>query len=228
MSIIKTSVFAGFKPLLRSVGALALAMSGSVALASTVSLDFTDSANFTGGTINGYNVDVTAINGTLTSNVGDNGGCVAGDNADIHNLACDGDGLGVNNDEITYGSGSSQQRIVVTIDIDRATRVESIELLDLFQNEGGAGIHEWAQLSINGGAVIDIVSEGNIGGYVLYTLGQDYNTASIVFEFFTNIVAQSDFAVARINLSEVPIPGALLLFGSGIFGLGLFRRKRKS
>jgi len=231
MFTINTRVLTGFKPLLQGVCALSLALSGTLALASTVSLDFTDSANFAGGTINGYDVVLSAQNGSLTTNVGDRGGCEAGDSnggTNLHNLACDGDGLGVNNDEISYGSDSSQQSIRVTIDLFGKTRVESVEFLDLFQNEGGAGVHETAQMRINGGAITDIVAEGNIGGYLLYTLGQDFDGASIVFEFFTSVVRQSDFAVARINLSEVPIPGALLLFGSGILGLGFFRRKRQS
>jgi len=231
MFTINTRVLAGFKPLLQGVCALSLALSGTVALASTVSLDFTDSANFAGGTINGYSVSIDAHGGSLTTNVSDRAGCEAGDSnggANLHDLACDGDGLGVGNDEISYGTEDDRQSIKVTVGILGKTRVESIEFLDLFQNDDRTTFDEVAQMRINDGAISSIVSEGNIGGYLLYTLGQDYDGASIVFEFFTSVVSVSDFAVARINLSEVPIPGALLLFGSGIWGLGFYRRQRQS
>ncbi len=82
------------------------------------------------------NVTLTASNGILTFNSSNSetSGCMAG--VENHGLACSGDGIGINNDEITE-SGDVFTSIDQTITISFAAPVDvtNVFLLDLFANE---------------------------------------------------------------------------------------------
>ena len=164
------------------------------------------------------NITLTADNGSLTFNRKDSGGCKAGQ--PTNGLTCDGDGIGVNNDEITQG-GSQQ----ITLTFDKAVNITDIILLDLFSAERG--------YDVNGDATTGEIAiiEGiqyfgpNLlaGGY--YATGfSGQAITSIVFS--GNLDSFSDYALAAIEVSAVPIPGAAILFGSALLGFFGFKRRR--
>ncbi len=76
------------------------------------------------------NIILTASTGKLTLNAGNNGGCIDGQPA--NGLTCDGDGIGINSDEITQGV--AQQ---ITRSFAEAVDISNILLLDLFTKESG-------------------------------------------------------------------------------------------
>jgi hypothetical protein len=81
----------------------------SLSQAAPVLVDFTDASKWSGAngqssfTASYGDVDVTAsaTNGNLSFNANDKGGCVNGANQSVRDLSCNGDGLGIKNDEIT-------------------------------------------------------------------------------------------------------------------------------
>lgn len=155
------------------------------------------------------NVTLTAKSGSLTFNRSDNGGCVAGRPA--NGLTCDGDGIGINNDEITQG-GSQQ----ITISFQQAVDITDIFLLDLFSSErtGEIAIIDGAQYS----------GSNLLAGGFFETGFNGLGITSIVFS--GNLDSFSDYAVAAIEVSAVPLPGAAILFGSALLGFFGFKRRR--
>lgn len=189
-------------------------------------IDFTDSSwsnaitNGTGTTATVGNITLTASNGSLTFNDSDSerSGCLAGQTS--HGLACAGDGIGIGNDEITEsGTHFNTSDQTITISFASAVDISNVSLLDLFGNENSGEI-----------AVIDgllfgppVGNLGISGGY--YATGfTKQNALSIVLQ--GNIDNFSDFSLAALNIevSPVPLPGALLLFGSALLGLFGFKR----
>ena len=87
-------------------------------------------------------------------------------------LAFLGDGVGIGDDEVTFG------REVLTVDLGKAYRVNSVEFLDVFNNANEGGKSEHAQFSIDGGAIFDAFrgaadgSGDSIGGYLMFSLAQ--------------------------------------------------------
>ena len=179
-------------------------------------IDFTDSSWQTA--INGSNtatignVTLTASTGNLTFNAGDNAGCVAGQ--PTNGLACAGDGIGIRDDEIA--SKYAQQ---ITIDFAQAVNISDIFLLDLFPKEGPNG--EAEQARINGQQYFgDNLLAG--GFYATGFTGQ--GITQLIFSGDYDLF--SDYAVAGIEVSAVPIPGAAILFGSALLGFFGFKRRR--
>lgn len=155
----------------------------------------------------------------LTFNANDNGGCKNGTANAI--LKCDGDGIGIHDDEIHQG-GSQQ----VIVKFDNSVNISNIFLLDLFKKDNGIyGNNEKAVMSINGNVTIfDAVTTGN-GGF-LNTNFSLLNVSEIIFSGYAD--SFSDYALAGIDveLSPVPVPGAAILFGSALLGFFGFKRRR--
>lgn len=207
-----------------SVGA-AMALSASASFAASV--DFTDLSVWGGAdgtsSFSAAGVTVTSTGGTITTNgadVGKIGGDCGTGNPSLHDLTCGGDGLGIRDDEISYGLTQSGEMMYV--DLGAVYEINSIEFLDLFNPEGAEP--EVAQFYI-GSTLYNQNSLTQTGGYVKWTPGTD--VIGQVLIFFTQTNPQSDFALARINYSEVPAPGALALFSIGLLGLGATRRRAK-
>lgn len=164
------------------------------------------------------NVTLTADNGSLTFNRNDSGGCKDGQPA--NGLTCDGDGIGINNDEITQGA--SQQ---ITLTFDKAINITNIILLDLFSTERGYDVND--DPTTGEIAIIDGIQYFGpnlfAGGY--YATGfSGQAITSIVFS--GNLDSFSDYALAAIEISAVPVPGAAILFGSALLGFFGFKRRR--
>lgn len=181
-------------------------------------IDFTDRSWQTainagsGTTATIDNVTLAASTGYLTFNAYDNAGCIAGqpDNG----LACFGDGIGIRDDEITQG-GFQQ----ITVSFKEAVNITNIFLLDLFSNEKTGEIAVINGTQYSGDNLLP-------GGF--YATGfTGEGITSLVFS--GNLDSFSDYAVAAIEVSTVPLPGAFVLFGSallGFFGIGVNRRRR--
>lgn len=185
-------------------------------------IDFTDASKWSGVqgqssfTASYDDLDVTASTSTggLTFNAHDNGGCVTGANQTVHDLECDGDGLGINNDEIT--EGGHQQ---ITIMFSKAVSLNDIELLDLFNNSSE---NEVALIRLNNGIFNTHVSSNLTGGYHR-TLETGPDITMVVLKAADD--DHSDYALARMSLTinsitefedGVPAPPAILLMVPGI------------
>jgi hypothetical protein len=157
------------------------------------------------------NVTLTATGGYLTFNgsSSEQSGCAAGqpDNG----LTCDGDGIGINNDEITQGGNQT-----LTISFLDPVNVDDIFLLDLFGDEGSGEIAK-----IDGVQYSAPSGNGSIGGF----FATGFSAEAITSIMLTgNLDCFSDYALAAIEVSPVPLPGAVFLFGSALLGLFGFRR----
>lgn len=194
-------------------------------------IDFTDGSKWSAAnglssfTASYGDLDVTAssVGGNLSFNGGgDKNGCISGLNQSVHNLVCDGDGLGIGNDEITEGGF---QRITITF--SKTVTLNDIELLDLFNNQNES---EVALIRLNDGIFETHASNNLTGGYHR-TLETGPDITMVVLKSAND--NHSDYALARISLtlsniqgftSSVPAPSALLLM---MPGLALIARRRR-
>ena len=180
-------------------------------------IDFTDSswqAAIDGDTATIGDITLTASTGYLTFNADDNAGCLAGQ--PTNGLTCDGDGIGIYDDEI-----ASKYQQQITIDFAQAVNISNIFLLDLFPNEGPDG--EAEQAIINGEQYFG----DNLLAGGFYATG--FTAQGITQLIFSgNLDDFSDYAVAGIEVSAVPLPGAVVLFGTallGFFGVNAGRKR---
>lgn len=154
-------------------------------------------------------------------------GCAAG--ADLHDLACLGDGIGIrkpwnNNDEI---SGYEE----LLIEFAEAVDVTKIYLLDLF----GAEKTGEKAIIINSNGIdktvtgaVDSNDNSISGGFfsVEYSVVEGKGLTSILLKGYKDCF--SDYALAGLEIapSPVPVPGAAILFGSALLGFFGFKRRR--
>ena len=202
--------------------------------AALIEFDFTDHAMFSDVnrktsvgpiTIAGFEISFTAA-GRMTTNARDRRGCLRGQFS-AHNLVCDGDGIGIGDDEIT----ANGERLTVILNWNGAYRIAAIEFLDLFAPEGRES--EYAQYQINGGPTNDVASQSRTGGYVYEPVGLIMNGLTTM-DFFTNRNRRSDFALARIvvetanrqDVSEPPFLATFAIFLMILTLLGLRRSPR--
>ena len=169
--------------------------------------------------VNYAGVTIMADEGNLTFNANDNGGCVAGQATT--GLACAGDGIGINNDEITQGG---LQKLILTF--DSAIDILDIHLLDLFGSEKTGEI-AFIQNSASAPQSFKATpgNNGIAGGY-----WETGFTASGVqsLTVYSETDDFSDFALARIEFASVPEPGSIALMAFGLIGLVLARKQDKS
>jgi hypothetical protein len=176
-------------------------------------LDFTaDPFIGSTGTIDGIGYTITAAPGTLSLGGAAGGACTG--------LACQKDGIGV-------ASGQDANEIdffeTLTITFDEAVFISGLAFLNLFENE---------------------VANVQVGATSLsYTGTQPLPGSGFVTDSFSSLLAtsvtfttdslsgddgDSNYYVAALEVSEVPVPAAAFLFAPALVGfMGLRRRAAK-
>lgn len=144
-------------------------------------------------------------------------------------LACDGDGVGVVNDEITTDPDATPRRQWITATFSRALKVTGLHFLDLFETDDESE-KETALVFYNrtggGGADDSIAADDEFGvdaGYTFASVDRD-GIMSITFKArgTNDDVGEADYALAGINVVPLPAAGWLLV---GAFG-GLYGARR--
>ena len=161
-------------------------------------------------------------------------------------LACFKDGIGTDgpDDEVTYGVGASGTNEVLRISFSTPQNISAIEFLDFFgvntlTNDPAAEIAQWRTDTGIFGSALATASSGNTDntGYLSVAVAlagvsyiEFFAHDGTVAGFGTTVSpSNTDFAIASITHTVVPIPGAVWLFGSGVLGLlgiGYTRRRR--
>lgn len=201
---------------------LATGLAGTSAHA--VTIDFTDATEWAG--IGGLSFDalglrvesVGAAGGSLTFNAipAMDFGCSG------HGLACDGDGIGIADDEVT---GNAQELLRITF-LNGPVDILGVDVLDLFQEEGPDSMDESVELSIDGTTYTPFFADAAFSDGYLST----GFTATGVTELYLkgSNDAVSDVALARLEYAQpIPEPATVSLLLAGLVGLGASRRRRR-
>ncbi|MEM1381682.1 MAG: VPLPA-CTERM sorting domain-containing protein [Pseudomonadota bacterium] len=214
-------------------------------------LDLTDRSVFSGAPqsgawINniagsGINVFIESQGGaTNTNERGPTGWFCANDPM----LACESDGVGIGDDEITARRNES-----ITLTFSTGITLVEVYFLDLFKRHANstdardietAVTELWTGNTAAGftkiGTLFTDASLHNGGGFERETLTQLTRVDRLVFRAGSGRDdGSSDFALAGLNFASTqgrltastPVPGALPLFLAGAIGLGAARRRRK-
>jgi hypothetical protein len=218
------------------IKALAASLLLSYASVEAATFDFTsnDWSGINGSSYSiGTGVTLSSVGGNMTFNNSDGGdGCgnVGPTKEAIISsttLDCTGDGIGITNDEITEGGSQS-----LTVTFDSVVNILAIDLLDLFADEstGEIAVIEWGTptQTYNSHAISTIDYPG--GGYWEIDISAiDELTMSGITSFTLTGFNDSfsDFSLARIEISAVPVPAAIWFFGTALIGfVGISRRTR--
>ena len=144
-------------------------------------------------------------------------------------LACDSDGLGLVDDEITTFSTTPKEYVEVVF--SEAVKITDLYFLDLFKAKYTADL-ERAKVEVNGAGApysFDAVSVFQQNGGFLHSIVSFDNVTKLKFWAGTSNDGKGypDFALGGITVSPVPIPAALPLFASGLGLMGWFARRKK-
>lgn len=217
----------------------ALTLSAGAAGAATL-VDFTDRANWNGyspiaeGPVNygDFSVRLASdpvghVNFLEDYDSSNTAPCVTGGGA----LACDSDGAGIVDDEISV-AGYTQKLTVFFENVAGAAqevRITGLQFLDFFLN-GGTGEVESAFVSVNNGPAMEFfASEAFVtDGAGHFAQDVDWNgvTSLTLWAGDNDGLANADFALAALEVQAVPLPAAAWLLVAGVAGLGLASRRR--
>lgn len=205
--------------IIRILGVIGFSFFAVTSMANAAILDFTKSP-FIGisGFVAGTTYDVTASGGSLNWSQSHDGSTCIG-------LACQIDGLGVRDDEITRGNEE------IRIEFGTAVRVTGLAFLDLFTSRNGRS-RERAVINYDGGSIFfDALASqfpGSTSGF------RSENGLNIVTSYlaFTaggsnDEIGSDDYALAAVTVSAVPLPPSLIMFGIAMGGIGYLARRRK-
>jgi hypothetical protein len=192
-------------------------------------LDFTDNSVFSGqytgsnpkieGTFAGTTFGITASGTINFTELG-----VVGNTCPSGVLACDQDGLGIDNDEIT-GLAVGEKLV---IDFGSAIPITQIYLLDLFQGiENDDSTREEARINGVTYYAEALKGGGNSGLKVInFLVPLVTNKLTFTARQFAADDNTNDYAIAAI--STVPLPASALLLLGALGGLGVVGRRRRT
>lgn len=179
-------------------------------------LDFTDNSVGYTGTVDGIGYTLTPTGGALDRSEGGPSG-IPGCSV----LVCDNDGVGItggkDNDEVDSDES-------LTLEFASAVYITGFHFLDLFKVEQVKVVVDG---DISSAFYIDaVLAPGVDGGYLNYVLSSPILASKLEFfaELSTGDQGDNNYALAGVNVSAVPLPPAVWLFGSAIIGLVGFRR----
>ncbi|OUR63854.1 hypothetical protein A9Q79_08860 [Methylophaga sp. 42_25_T18] len=213
------------KGFFKLISGLALLVSYHSSIAAV--LDFTDNSLIGSlssvtdgyrGTIDGVGFTLTSTDGTVNFNENYDGSLSTGCGI----LACDKDGAGIDNDEISPNQ-------TLTLTFDSIVSFTAFHFLDLYDGIGT----EQATITLDGSLLsyMSATETSGQGGYArLELLGP---MTGQILEFTAALGgllkddSNNDYAFAGVTVSAVPVPAAIWLFGSAIVGLFGFRRTTK-
>lgn len=194
---------------------LAISSSAQAAL-----LDFTKNPYINNnGSIAGTTYSVSSVGGSLSWGQNQDGSTCIG-------LACQKDGLGIGDDEISIGTEQ------IVIDFGTVVKITSFAFLDLFSSNDGSS-RERSSIAYNGGSIFfdALLTEtpGGDSGF-LNVSGLSIFTNKLVFTAggSNDNIGVDDYALAAVGVSPVPIPPAILMFGAALGGLGFISRRKKN
>jgi len=223
------------------IAVLALAFGASTANATLI--DFTDkdlwAANGTPTISNVYgDLTVTLTSAPYAYTNKDEGANCSG----YVSLACETDGIGIRDDEITWHDGGMYDGELITISFSEAVDIDWVGFLDLFDENGGKEIAQVVATYEIGGKKGEGFEADQAVGTVGWFQATADNGIKSVTDFFTGVTkleffadaagsidgpSNSDFALAAIKVTEVPEPGTLGLMGLGLLALVRARRQAK-
>jgi hypothetical protein len=181
----------------------------------------------------GSGITLSSSGGNLTFNSSDGAaGCGNTPNVGLGStgLDCTGDGISIGNDEITEGGDQ-----ILTVTFNNLVNIHEIHFLDLFapasEDPGEKAIIEWS----GGGSYEAHAIDGpfNDGGYWEVTEGPSVYDSGLAMSAINSFTLTgfddgfSDYALARIEYSVVPIPATFWMFGTALIGFVAFSRRTK-
>jgi len=206
-----------------SAGVFALGMSTFAANAAIV--DFTDSSAFS-------NTDLSEAIGAVVVTISSDPVGINFDDSirdataePCMTLACDNDGIGIIDDEISNPTGMSQS---VTVTFSRAVNILRFAGLDLYADSDGEVLMGVTDGGVSAtAAATEMFSDGG-NGFGITTMA-DNLTTSITFtvDATNDALGVADAALAGIefDVAPIPLPAGVVLLGGALAGLGLARRK---
>ncbi len=205
----------------------AVVLSGSMLLGGAISanaalLDFTDNTIGLSGNIAGttYMISSSPVDPNRNQTFDGNAGDVVG-----VNLALDNDGIGVQNDEITF------ETEYVDVVFGRKVNLTHAYFLDLFVDPNDTTSRERAFISVDGTAPIffqdgNQAKVGNNAGFA-DRIGSLTGTSFRFTAGSTNDgIGRPDYALAALEIAPVPVPAAGLLLLGGMGALGALKRRK--
>jgi hypothetical protein len=206
---------------LQAALAMTLALAGPAQAAAIV--DFTARAWSGANGQNSYTVGNATLQAfytgagtpTLTFNAGAAAGCASAGS----DLACDGDGIGINSRLLFQDPGEVDAGLInregLRLSFSNPVALMGFDVLNLFLLETG-------EYRLDNGSWLSFGSPGIVpGGYASISLGGSA-ISTIDFRAANSI---SDFSLASVRVA-VPEPTSLLLLGVALAGAGVARRRR--
>lgn len=134
-------------------------------------------------------------------------------------------GIGIKDDEVSGGWIDGQQHHLerLRFTFSEAVFIDEFYIVDLFPNENN-GNGEIGRYRIDGTSPTISFGPGDNAGNFTLSINQQLE----YIQFFADSNRVNDFAVSGFDGAPVPEPGTIVLMGTGLLGLALYGRRKKS